>query len=59
MSCNRFESGHDVIEVYGIEDPTREEKVTCVDAVEGFMFMMSPDELHEFINDHGYRPVEA
>lgn len=58
MSCNTFQSGQDVIEVYGIEHPEAEDKVTCVDVIEGFMFMMDPEELRDFINDHGYRPVE-
>lgn len=57
MTANRFKSGHDEIEVYGIEHPEFEDKVTCVDVIEGFMFMMDPEELREFLNDHGYRPV--
>mgnify|MGYP006295367683 CR=1 FL=1 len=54
MTANRFESGHDVIEVYGIENPRTEEKVTCVDVNEGFMFLMEPAELGSFLTDHGY-----
>jgi hypothetical protein len=54
MAANRFESGHDVIEVYGIEDPETEDTVTCVDVIEGFMFMMEPAELASFLTDHGY-----
>lgn len=52
--ANQFESGHDVIEVYGIEDPSAEEQVTCVDVIEGFMFMMPPAELASFLTEHGY-----
>lgn len=54
MSANRFESGHDAIEVHGIENPSTEDTVTCVDVIEGFMFMMEPDELRRFLTKHGY-----
>lgn len=52
MAANKFKSGHDVIEVYGIEEG--DDKVSCVDAVDGFLFMMEPEELASFLTDHGY-----
>lgn len=52
MAANKFESGHDVIEVYGIEEG--DELVSCVDVNEGFLFMMEPAELASFLTDHGY-----
>jgi len=52
MAANRFEKADDVIEVYGIEDG--DDKVSCVDVNEGFLFMMEPRELASFLTDHGY-----
>lgn len=52
MTPNTFQSGSDVIEVYGIEEG--DEKVSCVDVNEGFLFLMEPQELASFLTDHDY-----
>ena len=55
QNCNRFESGEDTVEVYGIDEETG--RVECVDAVEGFLFEMPPAELANFLSSHGYTHV--
>lgn len=52
MPANTFQSGHDTIEVYGIEDGNG--LVDCVDTVDGFLFQMEPSALREFLADHNY-----
>lgn len=55
---NRFANDDSTIEVYGIECPDRESRVTCVDVRQGFMFMLSPTELMRKLDEFGYTFVD-